>query len=453
MKAPVRLEDLEEFELVSRIPRHAIEESVLRGVRQLSEREHIEPFLREILPDKTETPHTSTEIADILTTHVTRFGQPSLAAFVNKGKSRPKVTAKDLTHQVLRLRQIPSLSLIVLLAVGDIQDDAKRDFLQIAEDANADYVIVDAIDVARLFIAYHKICPKDGTPYLDGRCGKCGTPASVPIEVTLKVYEEPRFTIVSLEDASWGLAKRYGAKVLTDSHYPKAVLREVIKKATWDIRQSKFYRSRLVESHFGEQEADCVFLFVYLDLRDLQQYNWLCRTSWIRPGLPAIARPLGLNGDEWLGEIEIGWNKSYEEMRDFFSKRLGKKEDWVWKVEALFPRAGELVERAKRLLTAHREGQLGQSELQTTLGQLEDKAMNVAQEAGNLVWPPLDCAECDSAFQAMVGTMHNVFVPFATWGRANWSWEQRIRLMEDALRRYEEDRDRFRYEWKKIRAG
>jgi hypothetical protein len=59
---------------------------------------------------------------------------------------------------------------MVLLAVGDIQDDTKCDFLDVAEWANVDYMIVDAIDVARLFIANHKICPKDGNPYVDGMC-------------------------------------------------------------------------------------------------------------------------------------------------------------------------------------------------------------------------------------------------------------------------------------------
>ena len=125
MKAPIRLEDIEEFDLVCRIPRAAITEDILKGVRQLHEPDEIEPFLRDILTDQTETPHTSTEIADILTTHLTHLRQPRLTAFVNKGKSYPKVTSKEVTYQIYRLRQIPNIGVMVLLAVGEIYDDAR----------------------------------------------------------------------------------------------------------------------------------------------------------------------------------------------------------------------------------------------------------------------------------------------------------------------------------------
>jgi hypothetical protein len=54
------------------------------------------------------------------------------------------------------------LKCIVLLAVGDIQDDLKRDVFQVAKDGDYDYLIIDAVDVARIFIAYKKLCPTHG---------------------------------------------------------------------------------------------------------------------------------------------------------------------------------------------------------------------------------------------------------------------------------------------------
>ena len=161
----MRLGEIQEFWEVNKISRRAITPKILSRVRDLDEKEEIEPFLREILPDFTETPHTSTEIADILTSHITYSGRAHLTAFVNKGKSSPKVTSKQVAHQIMRLKDIDLLDFIVLLAVGDIQDDIKRDVTFMAEQKAADYMIVDAIDIARLFIAYCKICHKDGTPY------------------------------------------------------------------------------------------------------------------------------------------------------------------------------------------------------------------------------------------------------------------------------------------------
>src|SRR4051812_49250156 len=82
----VRLEDIDEFAIVRRLPRASINDRVLAGIRALNERTQIEPFLREILVDPTLTAHGSTEIADVLTTHVTIGGHAKHAAFVNKGK-------------------------------------------------------------------------------------------------------------------------------------------------------------------------------------------------------------------------------------------------------------------------------------------------------------------------------------------------------------------------------
>lgn len=84
MSSTLRIEDIEEFEVVKRIPRQAVSQEVLEGIKSLNESTEIEPFIRAILADYTNTPHTSTEIADILTHHLTIQGQPQLTAFVNR---------------------------------------------------------------------------------------------------------------------------------------------------------------------------------------------------------------------------------------------------------------------------------------------------------------------------------------------------------------------------------
>jgi len=427
MRTPVRIEDIEEFEVANRIPRSAITEEILSGVRQLNEKEEIEPFLREILPDKNETPHTSTEVADILTTHVTRSGKPVLTAFVNKGKSTPKVRAKAVSYQFIRIpKQIRNLGLMVFLAVGDIQDDAKSDFLEVAERASVEYMIVDAIDVARLFIANHKICPKDGTPYVDGKCRKCGTPITEPIKIRINVYEDPIYTIRVHSDICHGLAKRYRANIIADPHYPKAILREIIKKATWELRQSKYYRSNQTKSRFGDKDADCVFLFIYPTLDDTQTTNWICRTLWISPELPEGSRPNSINGDEWLGEIEIDWNKNYHAFRKYYLEKIGTKEGWIEKIENIYPKIDETVEYARNLLEMYEHDKIKQQDLQEELERLETNAYELYRNTSSQQFPPFECEECDHYFQMVACAFHNIFIPFSERGQKIWNWETRL---------------------------
>ena len=86
-KYPLRLEDIEEFTQLRLPSREEITDEIRAGVRKLDEKTELEPFLRDLLPDETNTPHTSTEIADILTTHVTYQGKPCLAAFIPSSAS------------------------------------------------------------------------------------------------------------------------------------------------------------------------------------------------------------------------------------------------------------------------------------------------------------------------------------------------------------------------------
>ncbi len=448
-KTPVRLEDVEEFEFVKRIPRAAITDEIRAGVRKLDEEEEIERFLREILPDHTKTPHTSTEIVDILTTHVTYAGQPRLAAFINKGKAYPKVIAKEVSHQIVRVQQLHHLGLIVLLAVGDIQDDAKRDLLFTATNTRADYMIVDMDDIARLFIAAHKICPKDGTPYEGGRCRKCGTPASEPIKVTVNIFEEPRYDILSHEDVSIGTAKRYKATILTDPHYSKETVKEVIKAATLELRQSTFYGSKQAAERFGKQEAGCVFLFVYVDRRDLQPVNWVCRTSWIRSDVPEMFRP-PTSGDDWIGEIQIDWRADYDQMRTFWLSRFVKKETWTQQVEQLLPIVERMVQEVEKLLDQYKRNQAAKDTVHQTLTRMETQATNLYQKAGEQGLAPPECQQCETIFQCMMGSFHTIFLPFMTGGKANWDWEQKHRIVQDGLQRYTEEHREFLYEWKRI---
>ena len=110
MSRLVKIQDIDQFYEIVHVPEGVITPDVLDSVRQLDERCDLEPMLREVLWDP-ETPHGPTEIADILSTKVRVRGKPSLAAFVVKGKSFVKVRSAHIVHQVIRLRQLPSLAL------------------------------------------------------------------------------------------------------------------------------------------------------------------------------------------------------------------------------------------------------------------------------------------------------------------------------------------------------
>jgi len=242
----IKIQDIDQFFEVVNVPDAAITSKILEGVRQLNEPRELEPMLREILWDPNETPHGPTEIADILTTQIRIRGERCLAAFVIRGKHFAKVRSQDIEHQIIRLRQLPDLGLMALIAVGHFQDSAQRDFLQVAKDTGCDYLIIDAVDCARLLLAYEKICPSDRTPY--GPDGSClwGHEQDEGVELKIRVRDDIRYEIPRLRDVSHGGARRLTATVLVNPYYDREVLREIIRSATRQIRKSSYYRSNLI---------------------------------------------------------------------------------------------------------------------------------------------------------------------------------------------------------------
>jgi hypothetical protein len=450
MARQIQIHEIEQFSLAQRVPNDAISPEVRDGVRNLHEKEALEPAIRELLYDPNDTPHGPTEIADILTSRVEVRGEPRVAAFVLKGRSFTRVGSRDVTHQFVRLRHVPDLGLMVFMAVGDIQDDARRDFGQIAQDAGCDYLIVDRHDIARLLIAYEKICPDDGTPFDEKGTCEHGHLRDPGIRLEYRVREDPRYEIPSLRDVSHPLAKRYSAVVLVDRHYPRPVLREIVRSAIQDVRASNYYRSELVENHWAETPAHVVWLFVGYDLEDMRQTNWVCRAMWIDPDLDPAARPMGLQGDEEFEEIQIAWNGKYEELKTFFKSRSAPKGAVLARLRPILREMLKLGDKGMQLFAAYRASVLNDAAFSNTMEELQPAVRELYLQSGDIPMPPDDVKDYNQVCDNIFAQVDNMFLPFSDEGRGKWDQPQRDGLIAMAIRHYQKEKERLRFEEEKL---
>jgi len=406
----IKIHEVDEFSQIMSVPDAAISDSILSNVRDLREDTELEPFIREILYDPNETAHGPTEIADILTTH---------------------------------------LGLMVFLAVGSIQDDAHRDFQQTAIDADCDHLIVDAQDVARLLIAYQKICPKDGTCYDQmGKC-KAGHMLDEGVTLEMRIREDARHIVRELRDVSHGAAKRYAATILLDRHYPKEVIRGIIEEATEKIKNEKYYRNEQLEQRWGETAAHAVALFLACDLEDIASANWLCRTQWIDPSLPQAIRPRALGGNEELGEIEVSWNDNYESLKIFFESHTGSKGEVLEAISIVRREMVELAQEAIRCFEKYQQRSVSETDFIRAMQQREPRATELYRQAGNVPLPPPDVRDYEEACQELFAIVDNMFLYYSprgleTWPRANRDW-----LMREAVRRFHDSLQRVEFEQRK----
>ena len=169
----VTVDDVDSFREVHGHPVSSVIRAVLDAVRSLDEREELEPFIRTILADPSDTPHGPAEIVDILTHKLTVRRESGLAAFILKGRSFPTVRPKHVSHQIYRIEKISDLRFAVFAASGTVLDAAKEQFCSTASRLGCDYLLLDAVDLGRLFVAYGFLCPRDGNKVHAGRC-RCG---------------------------------------------------------------------------------------------------------------------------------------------------------------------------------------------------------------------------------------------------------------------------------------
>ena len=151
---------VDNFEATRSIAPRDIASGAITTVRDLDEKEEIEPWVQAILHDTNRTSHGPSEIVDIFMHKLSVRGKTGLAAFILKGKSFPTVRPVHVSHQIFRLERLQDLSFAILGASGNVLDEVKEQFVSTAKRLLCDYAILDAQDLARLFIAFGFICPR-----------------------------------------------------------------------------------------------------------------------------------------------------------------------------------------------------------------------------------------------------------------------------------------------------
>jgi superfamily II DNA or RNA helicase len=170
---------VDNFHQIRSVPPRSVSDDAVDTVRGLDEREEMEPWLQAILHDTNHTPHGPSEIVDILTHKLVVRGQEGLAAFILKGRSFSTVRPSHVSHQIFRLERLDNLDYAIFAASGNVLDEVKEQFISTTTRLNCDYCFLDAHDIARLFIAFGFICPRDGEKIRGGQCS-CGyTPANL----------------------------------------------------------------------------------------------------------------------------------------------------------------------------------------------------------------------------------------------------------------------------------
>lgn len=446
----LRISEIHEFAEVGRIPEAAVTDEIISNVADLDERTQLEPWIQDIVRSHDQTPHGPTEIADIISTRVTVGGRPTYTAFILKGKSFEKVKAKDVTHQISRLRRLEGLELAVFAAVGDIQDDVYDEFIHQARELGCDYLVVTKFDVARLLIAYDKICGKDGLPFDEGVCLN-GHSQRQELVLNYKIREDARWEVFKLRDLSHGLAKRLSATILTDRHYPEDVLRTILVEVFQEVRSDPYLRSEMVRARWGDTPAHVVWIDIGYDIEDINRCNWVCMACWIDPELDENFRPNWPYGDEIHKGIMIAWNTSYHARKRFWSEHMGGKHEVIECVEGIFERVKPIFVLLDQAFTALRQGAVTEQSLKELVQNNWEDADSLYRLATNCPQAPPECVDYRQQFQNAMAYFHNLFLLYTSdvflnersTANRTWLFNRNLTDLKETLPKLEYEREKL----------
>ncbi len=445
MAKPLRMTEIHEFADVGRIPDAAVTNEIISNVADLDERTQLEPWIQDIVRPHDQTPHGPTEIADIISTRVTVGGRPTYTAFILKGKSFQKVRARNIAHQITRLRRLQGLELAVLVAVGDIQDDVYDEFIHQARELGCNYLVVTKFDLARLLIAYDKICSKDGLPFEDGVCSN-GHSQRKELVLNYPVREDGHWKEFKLRDLSHGLAKRLSATILTDRHYSQDVLRTIIAEVFQKVRTDPYLRNEMVRARWDDTPAHVVWIDIGFDIEDINRSNWVCMACWIDPALEEDYRPHWPCVDEVHKSIMIYWNSDYHAMKKFWSEHPDRKREVIECVEGIFERVQPILVLLDQAFTAFRQGTDTEQSLKELVRRNWEDVDNLYREAGNCPQAPPECEDYRRQFQNIMASFHSLFLLYLnerTTENRTWLFNRNLGDLKETLPKLDYERERL----------
>lgn len=258
------------------------------------------------------------------------------------------------------------------------------------------------------------------------------------------------YKILSLQDISTGVCKRYSASILIPDSSTVNQTNTLIKSAIQDIKKREYYRNEMTKISFSGTPAKVVALFIYQDIADYKNTNWICRSVWTDPSSSHDLNTLKFDGDNLGDNIVVHWSDYHEFITDHYEQNSLSKEDYLERMSTLLIGVKTIVEKSVNLRKDKRSGSLSEKSYLERMISLEPEATQMYEDGTEIGLAPLECADVSQRFQNVIAHAHNIFIPFSKLGLDKWSQDSRDQLISGAIENYEKELVRLDFELEKI---
>ena len=277
-------------------------------------------------------------------------------------------------------------------------------------------------------------------------------PGSVPKlrDILTPVVAHSRYTIFKESDQSHAGAKRYSFEVVVNGTASKAEIAAIIRQVTSEGATRRYSRNDLVQGRWGDSDADVVWTFVYPSADDHARSNSICRSLWIRDGLPEEFRPLRFPGENVGDGIIVKWNQFYADLAEHAVNDTVTKGRYLSRVPPLVEELRVLLATIKELLVAKKQEEITEGVFLSSSEATRRRISEIDEEVRDMPPAPFECVEMDKVFLRFVASLGNVALVYSERHFQRWNESSRLEISLGATSEAYEELKAFDYEIMKV---
>lgn len=276
-----------------------------------------------------------------------------------------------------------------------------------------------------------------------------GTRESLKDLVTPRVASSD-YTLVSTEDVSHGMAKRYSIKIVLNRPMTKPELAAVIRDMTAKTAKRRYSRNAMVKGRWGDTDAHVVWTFIYASAADEKKANYTCRSLWIGPSLDGKYAPTPLAGEDVGDGIIVDWKQSPlaglsdEDQSEF------DKEHYLDLVDPIVAQVTRSLVDIRQALEKWESGASSEVSFLIETAAAREHLSGAYGAHGSSSEPPYECHELDGSVGSMLAYAHNIVLHHNERGIEIWVAKVRRQMTASALDDANRYLNRIKYEREKV---
>ena len=267
------------------------------------------------------------------------------------------------------------------------------------------------------------------------------------------IYEETdRYIIYSVQPLHTGLTKRLSAKIILRYEHSLKDIASIADEVRLKISYAEVYKNIIAEQRYAGKPANIVWCYFAYSEDDIFDGNFYCHTTWVDDKqdknwwYKLTATSQVING------THIDVNKSYDMIKEMLHADEVDVDDLVEKTRQLTERIVSAGEKYISHYREYRNNTISEDKLVDNVAELNDIISGLFLQQSDLPYPPKELREWSNRHAAITASIHDFSLFFNKKYMGKWKSENRIYLMDAAIKRYESDLEMLQTAEKQINS-